>query len=139
MATTSPNRLVSLDVFRGITIAGMTLVNNPGTWSSIYWPLEHAEWNGWTPTDLVFPFFLFIVGVAIPLALGRRIENGSSRRSLLFKICKRANHFPARRVPGRLSLFSSFHDPRSRRAAAHRCLLFLCFANFSGNPAAVAD
>src|SRR5262252_1648623 len=90
MATTSPNRLVSLDVFRGITIAGMTLVNNPGTWSSIYWPLEHAEWNGWTPTDLVFPFFLFIVGVAIPLALGRRIENGSSRRSLFFKICKRS-------------------------------------------------
>ena len=54
-------RLLSLDVFRGITVAGMLLVNDPGTWESIYPPLEHAPWNGWTPTDLVFPFFLFIV------------------------------------------------------------------------------
>src|SRR6187549_3849788 len=61
-------RLVSLDVFRGITIAAMTLVNNPGTWEHIYWPLEHAQWNGWTPTDLIFPFFLFIVGVSITLS-----------------------------------------------------------------------
>ena len=61
-------RLVSLDVFRGITIAGMVLVNNPGTWSSIYWPLQHAQWHGWTPTDLVFPFFLFIVGVSLALS-----------------------------------------------------------------------
>jgi len=73
-------RLVSLDVFRGITIAAMVLVNNPGTWSSIYWPLEHAEWNGWTPTDLVFPFFLFIVGVSITLAFARRVEEGSVKR-----------------------------------------------------------
>src|SRR6476661_2694228 len=70
------DRLVSLDVFRGITIAGMVLVNNPGSWSSIYWPLEHAEWHGWTPTDLVFPFFLFIVGASITLAFGRRLEDG---------------------------------------------------------------
>ncbi len=68
------NRLLSLDVFRGITIAGMVLVNNPGTWSAIYSPLEHAEWHGLTPTDLVFPFFLFIVGVSITLALGKRVE-----------------------------------------------------------------
>lgn len=61
-------RLVSLDVFRGMTIAGMTLVNNPGTWSSIYGPLKHAEWHGITPTDYIFPFFLFIVGVAIPIS-----------------------------------------------------------------------
>ena len=72
-AANPANRLVSLDVFRGITIAGMVLVNNPGTWSNIYWPLEHAEWNGWTPTDLVFPFFLFIVGVSITLAFARRV------------------------------------------------------------------
>ena len=63
------DRLISLDVFRGITIAGMVLVNNPGSWEHIYAPLEHAEWNGCTPTDLVFPFFLFIVGVAITLSL----------------------------------------------------------------------
>ncbi|HEX2779680.1 MAG TPA: hypothetical protein VHM30_09285, partial [Gemmatimonadaceae bacterium] len=53
-------RLLSLDVFRGITVAGMLLVNDPGSWAAIYPPLEHAEWNGWTPTDLIFPFFLFI-------------------------------------------------------------------------------
>lgn len=67
------DRLVSLDVFRGMTIAGMVLVNNPGTWSHIYDPLEHAAWHGLTPTDWIFPFFLFIVGVAIPIALGRYI------------------------------------------------------------------
>src|SRR6476660_8169637 len=61
-------RLLSLDVFRGMTIAGMLLVNDPGSWSAIYAPLEHAEWHGWTPTDLVFPFFLFIVGVTTYLS-----------------------------------------------------------------------
>ncbi len=76
MADQVSNRLVSLDVFRGMTIAGMVLVNNPGTWSSIYGPLKHAEWHGITPTDYIFPFFLFIVGVAIPIALKKRIENG---------------------------------------------------------------
>jgi predicted acyltransferase len=65
-------RLMALDVFRGMTIAGMLLVNNPGTWSAIYPPLEHAEWHGWTPTDLVFPFFLFIVGVTTHLSLSKR-------------------------------------------------------------------
>lgn len=61
-------RLLSLDVFRGITVAFMIIVNNPGDWGNLYWPLEHATWHGCTPTDLVFPFFLFIVGVAIPFA-----------------------------------------------------------------------
>jgi len=84
------NRLLSLDVFRGLTIAGMVLVNNPGTWSSIYWPLEHASWHGWTPTDLIFPFFLFIVGVSITLAFGRRLEEGGVTRSTYLKVVKRA-------------------------------------------------
>jgi len=79
-------RLVSLDVFRGVTIAGMVLVNNPGSWSHIYWPLGHAQWHGWTPTDLVFPFFLFIVGVAIPLALGKRVERGDPLKPIVLKI-----------------------------------------------------
>src|ERR1044072_6961693 len=86
---TDTNRLVSLDVFRGITMAGMVLVNDPGSWEHIYWPLEHATWDGWTPTDLVFPFFLFIAGVAIPLAFGRRVESGGSKRELYKKIIKR--------------------------------------------------
>ena len=92
MSTTPPSdaqRLVSLDVFRGITIAGMTLVNNPGTWEHIYWPLEHAQWHGWTPTDLVFPFFLYIVGVSIALAFANRVERGGSKRDLYFKVIKR--------------------------------------------------
>ncbi len=87
--TTKTGRIVSLDVFRGITIAGMVLVNNPGTWSDIYWPLRHAEWNGWTPTDLVFPFFLFIVGVAITLAFSSRLERGGTKRDLYLKVIKR--------------------------------------------------
>jgi predicted acyltransferase len=69
MTTTPSKRLLSLDVFRGITVAAMILVNNPGDWAHIYSPLEHAEWNGCTPTDLIFPFFLFIVGVSIVFAL----------------------------------------------------------------------
>ncbi|MGB3266194.1 MAG: heparan-alpha-glucosaminide N-acetyltransferase domain-containing protein [Microcoleus sp.] len=64
-------RLKSLDVFRGIAIASMILVNNPGSWKHIYWPLEHAEWHGCTPTDLIFPFFLFIVGCAMSFSLSK--------------------------------------------------------------------
>lgn len=85
----SNNRLLSLDVFRGMTIAGMVLVNNPGTWSAIYNPLEHAEWNGWTPTDFVFPFFLFIVGISITLALGKRVETNGVDKSVYLKIIRR--------------------------------------------------
>jgi predicted acyltransferase len=61
-------RLSSVDAFRGLTMAGMVIVNNPGTWDAIYWPLEHAEWNGWTPTDLIFPFFVFLIGVSLTLS-----------------------------------------------------------------------
>ncbi|MBU2493763.1 MAG: DUF5009 domain-containing protein [Bacteroidetes bacterium] len=71
-------RLLSLDVFRGITILGMILVNNPGSWSDIYPPLRHAEWNGCTPTDLIFPFFLFIVGVTTTISLSKYRDNGNN-------------------------------------------------------------
>src|SRR5829696_7297902 len=83
-------RLRSLDVFRGMTVAGMILVNNPGTWGAIYSPLKHAEWHGWTPTDLVFPFFLFIVGVSVTLALSRRAETAGGKRGLYLKIVRRS-------------------------------------------------
>jgi predicted acyltransferase len=86
----SSNRMVALDVFRGLTIAGMILVNNPGSWSAQYAPLKHAEWHGWTPTDLVFPFFLFIVGVSITLALGSRVERGDITGALVMKIVRRS-------------------------------------------------
>jgi predicted acyltransferase len=82
-------RLVALDVFRGMTIAGMLLVNDPGTWSAIYPPLEHAKWHGWTPTDLVFPFFLFIVGVTTHISLSSRKAAGADRRALVRKIIRR--------------------------------------------------
>ena len=68
MARPPDERLVSLDVFRGLTMAAMVIVNNPGDWGNVYWPLLHAEWHGCTPTDLIFPFFLFIVGVSITLS-----------------------------------------------------------------------
>ena len=83
-------RLLSLDVFRGLTVAAMVLVNNPGTWRAVYGPLRHADWHGWTPTDLVFPFFLFIVGVAIPLALGPRVDAGEPRKGIVGKVLWRA-------------------------------------------------
>ena len=67
-ATATATRLVSLDVLRGLTMAAMVIVNNPGDWGTVYAPLLHAEWHGWTPTDLIFPFFLFIVGVSITLS-----------------------------------------------------------------------
>jgi predicted acyltransferase len=70
--TEESGRLDSLDVFRGITIAAMILVSTPGTWSAVYTPLDHALWNGWTLTDLVFPFLLFAMGAAVPFALARR-------------------------------------------------------------------
>src|SRR6476619_5355164 len=82
-------RLMSLDVFRGITVAGMLLVNNSGTWAAIYPPLEHAEWNGWTPTDLIFPFFLFIVGITTHLSLNARRARGDDEGALIRQIVRR--------------------------------------------------
>jgi predicted acyltransferase len=82
-------RLLALDVFRGLTIAGMLLVNTPGTWDAIYPPLEHAPWNGWTPTDLIFPFFLFIVGVTTHLSLSSRRARGDDEGAIRRQILRR--------------------------------------------------
>src|ERR1700747_691016 len=82
-SSTPSSRLMSLDLFRGATIALMILVNNAGDEPSSYWPLKHAEWNGWTPTDLVFPFFLFMVGVAMTFSLSSRMKRGESRGQLM--------------------------------------------------------
>ncbi len=84
-----PERLLSLDVFRGMTVAGMLLVNNPGSWSAIYPPLAHAPWHGWTPTDLIFPFFLFIVGITTELSLRARRARGDDERAILLQILRR--------------------------------------------------
>jgi predicted acyltransferase len=82
-------RLLSVDALRGLTVAAMVLVNNPGTWRAIYPPLRHAAWHGWTPTDVIFPFFVFIVGVAIPLALGPRLER-AGRSAIVRKVLRRS-------------------------------------------------
>jgi len=82
-------RLQSLDAFRGFTIAAMMLVNNPGSWQYVLPPLRHAEWNGWTFTDLIFPFFLFIVGTALVFSFTKRIEQGVPRRSFYLRIVRR--------------------------------------------------
>lgn len=79
-------RLISLDALRGFTIAAMVIVNDPGTWEHIYWPLRHAEWNGCTITDLIFPFFLFIVGISIALAYSKRLEANVPKKSIYRKI-----------------------------------------------------
>jgi predicted acyltransferase len=83
-------RMVSLDVFRGMTIAAMILVNDPGSWNNIYAPLEHAEWNGWTPTDLIFPFFLFIAGVSMTLSFSSRIARGVTRGAMAIHVLRRS-------------------------------------------------
>ena len=83
-------RLLSLDFFRGLTVATMILVNNPGDWGHIYWPLEHSVWNGCTPTDLVFPFFLFMVGVSINYAIGPRKDDKQQHKRIILTAFKRA-------------------------------------------------
>ena len=85
--TTAAERLDSLDVFRGLSIAAMILVSTPGSWNAVYAPLDHALWNGWTLTDLVFPFLLFAMGAAVPFALARR---RATRRRVGRHIVRRA-------------------------------------------------
>jgi predicted acyltransferase len=114
----SSTRLTSLDLFRGVTIAAMILVNDPGN-DHPYWPLEHAQWNGWTPTDLIFPFFLFIVGVSLVFSSESRLRHGDSKSVLLLHAFRRGvtifaiglamnyslvliapSSFPGLRIPG---------------------------------------
>ena len=86
----SSSRLLALDVFRGLTIAGMIVVNTPGTWTHVYPPLLHAEWHGWTATDTIFPFFLFIVGVSMAFSFARRVSQGADRRQLFVHSLRRS-------------------------------------------------
>src|SRR6266852_2302910 len=99
----APARLESLDVFRGLTIAAMSLVSTPGTWSAVYAPLDHAAWNGWTPTDLVFPFLLVAMGAAVPFALARLTERVPLRGQIALAISALGGYWAAMmlvRVPG---------------------------------------
>ena len=90
MSAEGSQRLLSLDVFRGATIGGMLVVNTPGSWDHVYAPLLHAEWNGWTYTDTIFPFFLFIVGVSMAFSFSRRLAAGDGRAGLLIHTLRRA-------------------------------------------------
>jgi len=83
-------RIESLDAFRGFAIAAMMLVNNPGDWSHVYAPLLHAEWHGWTFTDTVFPFFLFICGVAMPYAIAKERARGAGDAAVAWRFATRA-------------------------------------------------
>ncbi len=90
MIIDKPQRLLSLDFFRGATVAAMILVNNPGNWAHIYGPLKHANWHGCTPTDLIFPFFLFIVGVSIAYAMGSKKDDPALHKEMIWKAFKRS-------------------------------------------------
>jgi predicted acyltransferase len=85
-----PGRLLSLDVLRGLTIAFMILVNNNGSEAHAYWPLKHAAWNGFTPTDLVFPTFLFLVGISTVYSMAARLAQGATRQSLFLHVLRRS-------------------------------------------------
>jgi predicted acyltransferase len=129
-------RLVSVDAFRGATVAAMILVNNPGDWGHIYWPLEHAPWNGWTPTDLIFPFFLFLVGASLAFSARDTTRAAALRALKIFGLgffmafYPRFNIFTVR-IPGVLSrialcYFAAFlvkkhFGPRAVAAIAASC------------------
>src|SRR6202041_2777876 len=83
-------RLMSLNIFRGLMVAGMIVVDNPGSDDPAYWAIKHAEWNGWTPADFIFPSFLFLVGVSIVLSFSVRLQRGESRRQILLHAFKRS-------------------------------------------------
>ncbi len=86
----APPRLMCLDVYRGLAVAAMILVDNPGSDAGAYWPIKHAEWNGWTPADLIFPSFLFLVGVSLVFSFSSRLGRGESRAAILSHVFKRS-------------------------------------------------
>ena len=96
----------------------MILVNDPGNWDAVYSPLEHAEWNGWTPTDLVFPFFLFLVGVAMVFSFSSRQEKGSTRRELLRHTIRRSLYI--------YGIGLALHLIHSRFVASSTCASWEC-------------
>ena len=123
---------------RGFTVAAMLLVNNPGTWSAAYWPLKHAEWHGWTPTDLIFPFFLFIVGITTELS--RKEPKGILRRGLLIIACGMLLHlfpyfrFDTLRVMGVLQRIGIVYIVAALIAwkASHRTIFIVALAILLG-------
>ncbi|NCT85587.1 MAG: DUF1624 domain-containing protein [Comamonadaceae bacterium] len=107
-------RIASVDALRGLAVAAMLLVNNPGDWGHVYAPLEHSAWHGCTPTDLIFPFFLFIVGVSAALALGPRVEGGAAPGPLRAALCKRGLRLVALGLVLNLLAWWLMHKPEFR-------------------------
>ncbi len=89
-AKPTSERLLCLDVFRGLAVAGMILVDNPGSDDLAYWPIKHADWNGWTPADFIFPSFLFLVGISMVFSFAARLQRGESRKQILFHAFNRS-------------------------------------------------
>ncbi|WP_320111691.1 heparan-alpha-glucosaminide N-acetyltransferase domain-containing protein [Draconibacterium orientale] len=121
-------RLISLDAFRGFTIAAMIMVNNPATWAHIYPPLKHASWNGLTPTDLIFPFFIFIVGVSIALAYTKRLNAGVAKGPMYKKIVFRSIKIFAVGILLWLFPSFSFEDVRIAGVLQRIAIVFLVCA-----------
>ena len=82
-------RLTSVDVYRGLAVAGMILVDNPGSDEGAYWPIKHAVWNGWTPADFIFPSFMFLVGISMVFSFSARLQRGETRSHILGHAFKR--------------------------------------------------
>jgi predicted acyltransferase len=89
-STTFPGRLLCLDIYRGIMVAGMILVDNPGSDEHAYWPIMHAKWNGWTPADFIFPSFLFLVGISLVYSFDARRGRGETNKHILWHAFKRS-------------------------------------------------
>lgn len=123
----APARFASVDALRGLTVAAMLLVNTPGDWSHVYAPLLHAEWHGVTPTDLVFPFFLFIVGVSIALGVVPRVEAGVPRSVLVRAVLWRATKIVALGLALHLLAFLLLDRPSFRPWGVLQ-RIGLCFA-----------
>ncbi len=124
-------RIMSIDVLRGLTIAFMILVNDPGNSKVSYWPLEHAHWNGWTPTDLVFPTFLFLIGCSIVFSLGSRLKRGTPRRTIAWQATKRTFwilviNFAIRLLPD----FKDLHHVRLFGVLTRIALVYFCASIF---------
>ncbi|MEG4056015.1 MULTISPECIES: heparan-alpha-glucosaminide N-acetyltransferase domain-containing protein [unclassified Microcoleus] len=118
-------RFKSLDVFRGIAIASMILVNNPGSWEQVYPPLKHAEWHGCTPTDLIFPFFLFIVGCAMSFSLSKYIQNYAKTGRETSKITQTKEKSESAKNPLPSSLFLLLSSNIYWRIARRAAILFI--------------
>src|SRR6266496_830855 len=84
------SRLLSVDVFRGMAVAGMLLVDYPGNEAAAYWPLRHAVWNGWTAADLIFPSFVFLMGISIVASFSKRLKQGETRRRIALHVAQRS-------------------------------------------------